>query len=447
MTIPAPGRLTPPPEGGSGARPDGRDRWEVLRVVPWTPVLWAVGIGSAVLATWHAVHLATDELQLDLDVYLMGGRHLADGRLYLASLPAPPHLPFTYPPFAALVFAPLTLVPERAAQVVWSLVNVAAVYAMVWLTLRMVRPALDRRGRAQWALVLMAPAVWMEPVSLTLSFGQVNVVLAVLVIADLTVTLRAGRFTLPRGVLIGVAAAIKLTPLVFVPYLLLIRRTREAVVASATFVGCAALLAVIDLRVSWSYWTKYATDVARIGGVSYISNQSLRAVADRLDHRLIAGLPITAASGVVLVAGVALAAWAERRSSSFLGLLVCATTGLIVSPITWAHHMVWVVPVLIWLVWAADRPAGGRIWALAGAALFWWAPIWTVPNGGNRELSEHGWQLLRGNSFFLAMVVFEVGVAVMLALRRRRGVAPPRSAVSGGPERPGLELRAAQGIG
>jgi alpha-1,2-mannosyltransferase len=128
------------------------------------------------------------------------------------------------------------------------------------------------------------------------------------------------------------------------------------------------------------------------------------------------------------VAGVLLAAWAYRSSSSYVGILVCATTGLLASPITWAHHMVWVVPVLIWLVLAPDRPRGGLLWAVAGYALFWWAPIWRVPNGGNNELHEHGWQLLEGNSFFLAAVVFMVGVAVMLWKRQRvdaTGVAAP----------------------
>ncbi|MHB8219126.1 MAG: glycosyltransferase 87 family protein [Acidimicrobiales bacterium] len=439
MTAPLSAPITP---GTDRTAPAGA-RWSLPSLVH---LLWLVGACSAVAATWHAVHLATDALQLDLAVYLLGAHHLADGQLYVASLPTAPHLPFTYPPFAALGFTPLTLVSERTAQVVWSLVNVASVFAMLWLTLRMVRPSLDRRRRMLWALLLMAPAVWMEPVSLTLSFGQVNLVLAVLVLADLTATLRVGRFTLPGGVLVGVAAAVKLTPLIFIPYLLLVRRFREAWTAIGTFAGCAALMTVIDPRVSWSYWTKYATDVARIGGVCYISNQSLRAVADRLDHRLIAGLPITAASGVVLVAGVLLAAWAYRVSSPFLGLLVCATTGLIVSPITWAHHMVWIVPVLIWLVWAADRPTGGRIWALAAAALFWWAPIWTVPNGDNRELSEHGWQLVRGNSFFAAMVVFMVGVTVMLVMRRRRKSPRSENDQLVGAEHPGLARGGAERV-
>ncbi len=388
-----------------------------------TPALWAVGLLSAGLATLEAVHQATNRLQLDMAVYLMGGRHLVDGSLYQASLPSPPHLPFTYPPFAALVFAPLTVLPERAAQVLWSLVNVVALFALVWLSLRAARPAWERDRRIAWSLVLMTPALWIEPVHLTMGFGQINIVLAALVLADLTGRPRVGRRTMPRGLLVGLAAAIKLVPLVFVPYLFLTRQTRAAWVALGTFVGCSALAAAVNPSASWSYWTKYATDAKRVGGVFYISNQSLRAVVDRFDHQVVSTGLITVLSGLVLVAGIVLAAWAYRSSSSFLGVLVCAAGGLLASPITWAHHLVWAVPVLIWLVWGADRPAGGRWWAAAGAALFWWAPIWTVPNGGDKELAEHGWQLLWGNSFFFAVVTFEIGVALMLWVRSRRAPA------------------------
>ena len=407
----------------------------------WTPVLWVVGIVSAGLATVEAVHQATNRLQLDMAVYLMGGRHLLDGRLYLASLPNPPHLPFTYPPFAALVFAPLTVLPERAAQVVWSVVNVVALLALVWLSLRVARPGLPRDRRLLWSLILMTPALWIEPVHLTLGFGQINIVLAALVLADLTGHLRIGRRTVPRGILVGVVAAIKLIPLVFVPYLFLTRQTKAAWVALGTFVGCSAVAAAVNPGASWSYWTKYATDAKRVGGVFYISNQSLRAVVDRVDHRVVSTGLVTALSGLVLVLGIGLATWAYRSSSSFLGVLVCATTGLLVSPITWAHHMVWAVPVLVWLIWAPDRPAGGRLWAAAGAALFWWAPIWSVPNGGNKELTEHGWQLLLGNSFFLASVAFEIGVAGMLWVRGRRARGAPDGTGASGVAVVGPNLR------
>jgi alpha-1,2-mannosyltransferase len=296
---------------------------------------------------------------------------------------------------------------------------VAALFALLWLSIRAVLTGLDRWSLALLSLLLMAPAFHIEPVQLTFSFGQVNIVLAAFVLADLTGTVRIGSRSLPRGVLVGIAAAVKLVPLVFVPYLFVTRQSRAAWVALGTFVACSALSAAVNPRVSWAYWTKYATDAQRVGGVFYISNQSLRAVMDRLDHRVVSTGLVTLASAAVLVAGVALAGWAFRASSNILGVLVCATTGMLVSPISWAHHLVWAVPVLIWLVWAEDRPAFGRLWAVAGAALFWWAPIWTVPSGSNRELSEHGWQLVRGNSFFLAMAVFMVGITTMLAVRRR----------------------------
>jgi hypothetical protein len=81
--------------------------------------------------------------------------------------------------------------------------------------------------------------------------------------------------------------------------------------------------------------------------------------------------------------------------------------------------MVWIVPVLVWLAWAPDRPRSGRAAAAAGAVLFWWAPIWTVPNGADRELSEHGVQLALGNAFFLATVLFLAGTTVLMVSRGR----------------------------
>ena len=392
--------------------------------------LWALGVVSAALASAGAIGLAVNRLQLDMAVYLMGGRNLVDGRLYLVGLPHAPHLPFTYPPFAALVFAPLSVLPQSWAQMIWSVINVAALFALVALSLRAAVPALGRDRLLQWSLVLMGPAYVMEPVRLTFSFGQVNIVLAAMVLGDLTARWHIGNRTLPRGVLVGIAASIKLVPLVFVPYLFVTRQTRAAWVSLGTFVACSLATAATDPSVSWSYWTKYATNASRVGGVVYISNQSLRAAVDRFDHRLVSTGLITAASVVVVILGVTLAAWAFRSSSALLGALVCAATGLLASPITWAHHLVWVVPILIWLAWAPDRPRGGRWWAVAGAVLFYWAPIWGVPNGGNRELSEHGWELLKANAFFFATVAFMVGVALMLW--KRRGL--PASAPARGPD-------------
>jgi alpha-1,2-mannosyltransferase len=122
------------------------------------------------------------------------------------------------------------------------------------------------------------------------------------------------------------------------------------------------------------------------------------------------------------VGGSALAAWAHRRSSVWLGLLVCATTGLIVSPITWVHLMEWVVPATILLTAGADQPRRGPLLAGFAAALFVAAPIWWVPTSwivtkDPPELHQNHWQLFIGNSFLIAMVAFLAGVAIMLVCR------------------------------
>ena len=237
------------------APPDSPPRTHV-DVAKWAPVLWIVGIISACLATVWGVSQAVGKFQLDIAVYLLGGRNLVNGRLYTASLPNPPHLPFTYPPFAALAFAPGSALPERVVQVMWAVVNVVALFVLVVVALRAARPELARPRLLMWSLVLMAPAYRIEPVSLTFAFGQVNIVLAAMVLGDLTAQLRVGGRTLPRGVLVGIAAAVKLVPLVFVPYLFVTRQTRAAWISLGTFAVCSVAAAATGPRVSWSYWSR-----------------------------------------------------------------------------------------------------------------------------------------------------------------------------------------------
>ena len=400
---------------------------------------WVVGmslLGAASLAwlvaevwrvTWH-------QQQLDFSVYVMGARHLVDGRLYTASLGVVPHLPFTYPPVAALAFGPLAALPRSAGQLVWAGVNVVSLYAVLALSLRAVLPGTDRIRLALWALVLLGPSYLLDPVRLTFYFGQVNLVLCALLLADLTATIRLGRWTIPRGVLVGVAAAVKLVPLVFVPYLFVTRQVRAAWTAVAAFAACSLVALALDPAASWEYWTRYATDAARVGNPSFILDQSLQGTLDRLAHRTVPTAVVDALALAVLIAGIALARWAWRDSSPFLGVLVCATTGLVASPITWEHHLVWAVPVLAWLSLAPDRPAFGRLWATAAGVVLWRAPLQHVPSGGTAELHEHGWTLLAGNSFFGLLVAFLLGVAVLLLVRRAGrdggGLSPPTSPAS-----------------
>lgn len=394
--------------------PTGRPstRWVVAM-----SVLGAASLGWLLVEVWRVTwHRA----QLDLAVYVLGAHHLTDGRLYTVGLPTAPHLPFTYPPIAALVFTPLAALPTSAGQLVWAGVSIASLYAVLALSLRAVLPGTDRVRVALWALVLLGPSFLLDPLRLTFYFGQVNLVLCALLLVDLTTTPRLGRWTLPRGVLVGVAAAVKLVPLVFVPYLFVTRQVRAGWTAVGSFAACSLVALAVHPPSTWDYWTKYATDAARVGNPSYHLNQSLLGALDRLDHRLLTPTAVDAVGAVVLVAGIALARWAWRDSSPFLGILVCATTGMVVSPITWEHHLVWAVPVLLWLACAPDRPPVGWLWAAAAAGLLWWAPLQGVPSGGDRELHEHGWTLVAASSSFWLLVAFLAGVAVLLTARRRR---------------------------
>jgi alpha-1,2-mannosyltransferase len=394
-----------------------RQRWE-------QGIGWAAGVASVALTLYWAIHISSSQPQVDIDVYLMGGAHVLGPHLYNARLPGT-GLRFTYPPFAALPFAPLSLFVRSAVQVLWSCVNVAALFALLLVSLRALRPNIDRGAAARWSMILVGPAAMLDPVRQTIGFGQINLLLVLLILFDLTSRADTRSRWFPRGALVGLAAAVKLTPLVFVPYLFLTKQTRAAWAAITSFGALVALAGVVAPRASWAFWTKYVF-VSRAGPAQYIADQNVRGVAIRLHHAVVPGMLLWLLILVIGAFGLAVAATAYRRSSPFLGVLVCATTGLLVSPITWSHHLVWVVPVLVWLVIGPDRPAFGVPIALGGFVLFRWAPIWRVPYSHNRELTEHGWQLLAGGAYFWAMVAFVVGIAIMLGLRGLPSGAHPR---------------------
>jgi hypothetical protein len=374
--------------------------------------------------------------QVDLQVYLMGARHLTDAHLYSLYLPGV-HLPFTYPPFSSLFFWPLSLLPTGLASVLWALINLAALTVIIAVTALLVRPE-QRPGqlgpRVPWVgvLALLGPAVLLEPVMLDASFGQINLVLAAMVLVDATTRVSVGGRTLPRGIGIGVAAAIKLVPLIFVPFLILTRQFRAAVTSMVTFALCSALAFALNPSASAAFWTKYVNDQSRIGAVSYVSNQSLEGALDRVSHHAWSALTIESVEVVVAAVGLALAWWAWRRSSTLLAVLVVADTGLLASPISWAHHMVWIVPVLMWLWWGSDRPARGRVWAPAMAALFYIAPMWLIAHGPDFDNHEHGWPLLAANSFTLAALGLLVAVGVRAFVLRQSASDPRRSRSQGG---------------
>jgi alpha-1,2-mannosyltransferase len=380
---------------------------------------WGSAVLSSAAALAYGLYVALRTYEVDLGVYIrLGGRYVFTSHLYSFGLPNTSLL-FTYPPFAALVFAPWHRMfsTVNSVQTAWTLCNLGALIGVLVLSVRTVKPDLGRTSIWRLALVLSLPALLLNPVLVTIGFGQVNLVVTLLVMWDLLSERRIGQWKAPLGVATGLAAAVKLTPILFVPYLILTRRTRGALNCVSTFVVCELMAFLLSPTSSIAYWTRDLFKPDRAGSLSFVGNQNLTAVIERFNHGVLPDISLVPVLIVAAAAGLWLAALAHRRSSPMLGILICAATGLLVSPISWVHHMVWVVPAILWLAVAEDRPRWGVPLAMGTAVLFWSAPIWWVPYQNTSDLHLNAWQLLAGNSFFLAMLIFVLGATILVVRR------------------------------
>jgi alpha-1,2-mannosyltransferase len=367
---------------------------------------WAWPALSAAVAFAGATVLALVHQQIDLSTYLLGGAHAWSGDLFRVTLPKD-GLGFTYPPFSALLFAPFAHLPLRVCEVVFSWLNLAAVCALVAVCLRAVCRTLETRTVVWWALALLLPVALFDPVRQTLLLGQVNIILALMVVADMTMDL-----PLPRGVLVGLAAAIKVTPIILIPYLFLTRQGRAGLRALATFCAAGLLATAVNASTSWAYWTHYIRDPQRAGNLTWIGNQGLLGAFERLAERTLATPSTFLLVITVAGAGVALAAMAYRRSSPVLGFLVVEATESLANPVSWSHHFIWVVLLVAWLALADDRPRYGEWWALGVAVLFWAAPTWWAPHGPGIVFAGRGWLIPLSDAYVLLFIALVVGTAV-----------------------------------
>ncbi len=374
---------------------------------------WAWPIGLAAVGVTVATVVAAVHRQLDLNTYLLGGRHAFSTDLYRVVYP-PTHLGFTYPPFAALWFVPFTHLPSRVDQVLFTWLSLAALFALLAVCLRVTCPRLERRTVAWWALLLLTPAGLLDPTRETLILGQINILLAVAVTADMTL-IRPQR----RGVLVGLAAAIKMTPILLIPYLVLTRQTGAWRRALGAFVAAGAIAAAASPGASWIYWTRDAWGPNRAGWLPWIGNQGAVAIVERLFHHTLSTVPLFALCAGIVGVGLFLAVKLYQPSLPMLGFLVMEVTESLASPVSWAHHMIWVIPLIAWLALAVDRPKHGARWAIAVSAVFFAAPIWWVPHGAHVKYAGHGWSMLLAGSFFIVLVAILVASSARVAARRR----------------------------
>jgi alpha-1,2-mannosyltransferase len=384
----------------------------------------------------HDHEMAFGPYRIDLDVYRLGSRAWLDGRYLYGRLPATMsgvRLPFTYPPLAAVILAPLSLVPMMVASVGLTLVSIGLLAFVLLLCVRSIHRRAGQpsawAGQASWAVWwLLPPALWLEPARNNLGYGQINIALMALVALDCLTPSAAARW--PRGCLVGLAAAVKLTPAAFGLYFVVRRDWRAACTAAASFLiatGAGFLLAWHD---SVQYWTKIVFDVSRVGDLTYAANQSILGVLERLGL----GHPAVVLAWAVAAAVVTAAAWLGMRAAlavnlDCLALSLNALAALLISPVSWSHQWVWCVPALLALADATllYRARGPAIATAAGLALFFAAPQWWFPDGDLRELAWSGWEQAVGSAyvFFAAaiLVYAAVGMPRLAASRTQPAVA------------------------
>jgi alpha-1,2-mannosyltransferase len=285
----------------------------------------------------------------DLHVYRGAARLVLDGRAIYGG-PIWTWAPFTYPPFAAIFLTPSALLPLAVDEVLVTVLGIVALFALLSLALRLPAPDAShpepgRPWRSAVVPLAVAAALWIEPITATLGYGQINLLIALLVVWDLSRSDGARG----KGALIGLAAGLKLTPLIFVPYLLFSRRPRAACLALSTFAATIAAGYVILPGDSRRFWGDgLFLSPRRVGGSDVPTNQSLRGLILRLDPSLGSGR-ILAIALIVALAGIGLAVLASRRGDEAIGFSLCALTGLLASPVSWTHHWTLAVPALLLL--------------------------------------------------------------------------------------------------
>ncbi|HMC04795.1 MAG TPA: glycosyltransferase 87 family protein [Actinomycetota bacterium] len=376
-------------------------RRSTVRLPPTADILAGLGVFGLAVVPLLVLKFHGGKFPLDLAVYREAGRVVLHGgdpyaRDFGRYLRIP--LPFTYPPFAALGSVVLAVVGEPVAIVAWTTLSLLLLVAMVWLVM-------GRSLRQPVLLGLAAGALaWTVPLNETISFGQVNLLLAMACLLDCTWSGRR------RGALVGVATAVKLTPGLFIAYFALTRQWAAAARAAATAAICELLAAAILPGPSRQYWFHLAFSPGRTGDPGSYTNQSVFGTLTRLhlaQWLWVLWVPIALGVGAL---GMWRAVRAHQEGQEITAVALVGLTGLLVSPISWQHHAVWIVLVVGVLATWATTPRRA-IAAVAVLGLFLlplpWFGNWLVAEGAAPMLGR-----LLENSYVLAFLVLLVTLPV-----------------------------------
>ncbi|HOZ58666.1 MAG TPA: mannosyltransferase [Nakamurella multipartita] len=381
----------------------------------WAP--WALLAVTIVLHVLVTLAGSDAFAMVDLKVYLEGAQHLTDGTLY-DFFSEPLHLPFTYPTFSAIIFTPMTWLPWTVLRVLWQAASFGAIGLIAYATLRLLgragpkapQPLEHVRGIV---VTITALGLWLEPVRTTFNYGQINLFLCALLLAGAV----ASKEWL-AGASVGLAAGVKLTPAITGLYYLLQRRWSAVAWSVVFFAGTVLLGLALVPSETVRFFTALMFDPARTGPVWSAINQSLRGAIARL-----AGQDLTSLWLVTAVLAAALGLWAAwaclRVGDRTAGLLAVQITGLLISPISWSHHWVWVLPLLLWCLFGPRQ----RVPAVRGLAIVWFiatcsyvVSLLIALQYIDQPASRPGWQSALGVVYPLLGVITLVVLGV-LAIR------------------------------
>ena len=343
---------------------------------PRNPVLFVVlaltACGSLALLTTVPLHEPGAGLLdggIDLIVYRTGGWFVLED-LPLYDGPIVNGLLYTYTPFSALLFSVVALAPTTGLVSAWLAFNIVVLCACVVMSWVILGYRLSARLVLASALIGVT-CMFLEPVRDTLQFGQINLVLLLLILSGFVGNQRGWHV----GVGAGIATGIKLTPGLFIVFYCAAGRWRAAAVTAGVFVGTIVLAWLILPGDSYEYWFHTFFDSSRISEDWHLANQSVNGAIARLSHVPQAPALLWAMiAGIVAVAGLYVATRLYRRDERLLAAIVTGLTSSMVSPFSWSHHWVWFVPLTVYFLHRAFTSTAA--WWAAAAALYCATASW-----------------------------------------------------------------------
>ena len=295
-------------------------------------------------------------------------------------------LPFTYPPFALIALSPLAWLNFIWTQsALWAL-SVSLTAGALLLALRTAGVRLTTRTCYAALGSVCASVLVLEPVRSDMDYGQIELILMALTVIDFLAAPRK-----VRGALIGIVASVKLTPLIFILAFIAVRDFKSGARSLATFAACTALSWGFFPSASRKFWLSDVRQPGRTGNPIYAGNQCWYAVITRLTFlggaRELAWIVVSLGT---LGIGIFVAWRCGRDNRPVPALVATALTGLLISPISWSHHWVWVIFIPL-AAWGQEGTRGkGLLEAcLAGIiALTILSPYWLLQGSGAGEILQ-----------------------------------------------------------